>query len=218
MQEHKASEDRIVMLSDGVFAIAITLLVLDIRLPDGLSDDVFNKMLTTDFLTKTAFYVVTFIIIARYWLSHRRLTKVTEHIDKVYLPLNLVFLAFIAFLPAATSIVSEYGHVWTSVVLYIAVLVGCGYTTTLLWAYVLKKPLITSHKFSQLSINLHIFNAATIPTLFLCSLLLLLIPTLTPANLFYSWIAIPIILFILKRILAKKMTEQEISDHEVFNV
>ncbi len=184
---------------------------LCVSINSDLSRQAFNDMLINAFLQKSILYAVTFLIIARYWLSHRHLTNVVEHIDNVYLPLNLLFLAFVAFLPAVTNMIEEYNYVW-AVILYTAALAGCGYAMTFLWAYVLKKPLITSNKFSQHSINIRIFNSAVIPTLFLCSLLLLLIPHLNPSHLFFSWFGIPIILFIIKRILSKKATEQGIRD------
>ena len=63
----KPSEDRIVMLSDGIFAIAITLLVLGIQIPQAEthSHDAFVKALIGDFLANTLFYAITFGVFSR---------------------------------------------------------------------------------------------------------------------------------------------------------
>src|SRR5689334_18637065 len=91
----KPHEDRIVMLSDGVFAIAMTLLALDIRLPEGLSylngvhlngvqlDEVVAGALG-DLVPKFIGYIISFFVIAIYWLSHRRITGYLTHIDRAF--------------------------------------------------------------------------------------------------------------------------------------
>ena len=93
----KPGEDRIVMLSDGTFAIAVTLLVLGIQVPNVDNHDAFAKVLAGDFLAGTKFYVITFTVLAAYWLNHRRLMNIVQQIDVPFLWLNLLFLAFVAF-------------------------------------------------------------------------------------------------------------------------
>jgi len=88
-------QDRIVMLSDGVFAIAITLLVLDISLPNGVnSSDV--SAIVRSLLPHFIGYTISFIVIASYWLGHRRIMKVMTHVDRNFLWLNFLFLFFIS--------------------------------------------------------------------------------------------------------------------------
>ncbi len=83
-------QDRIVMLSDGVFAIAITLLVLDISLPNGVnSSDV--SAIVRSLLPHFIGYTISFIVIAGYWLGHRRIMKVMTHVDHNFLWLNFLF-------------------------------------------------------------------------------------------------------------------------------
>ncbi|HEX3642528.1 MAG TPA: TMEM175 family protein, partial [Ktedonobacteraceae bacterium] len=123
----KPSEDRIVVLSDGIFAIAVTLLVLGIEIP--LADThantpqahaAFIHALTGDFLSNTLLYVVTFVVLASYWLNHRRLINVVKRVDRFFLWLNLLFLAFVAFFPIATN-VSKYAQFPEAVIVYTVV-------------------------------------------------------------------------------------------------
>jgi uncharacterized membrane protein len=188
----KPSEDRIVMLSDGIFAIAVTLLVLGIQIPpaDTHSRDAFIKALTGDFLSNTLFYVVTFAVLASYWLEHRRLMNSIKQVDRAFLWLNLLFLAFVAFFPVATNIV-QYAQFPEAVIVYTAVLAGCGYSVALLWIYAL-----SNHRLIAANRDLHSQNSRPIevalsPTFILASLCLLFIPNFPPSHVFYSWLLLP---------------------------
>ena len=105
--EKEPGEDRIVMLCDGVFAIAITLLFIDIKIPTGLSEDSFNGVLNGEFLSEALFYLITFVIIASYWMQHRRLMHELRRIDGRFLMLTFLFLAFVAFFPVTSGIIGE---------------------------------------------------------------------------------------------------------------
>src|SRR5438105_3056885 len=84
-------QDRIVMLSDGVFAIAITLLIFDVKVPEGLN--VTNVYaIVSSLLPHFIGYTISFIVIASYWLGHRQTMKVITHVDRNFLWLNFVFL------------------------------------------------------------------------------------------------------------------------------
>ncbi len=81
-------QDRIVTLSDGVFAIAITLLVLDIRVPNEVNiTDVYEILFSL--LPHFIGYTISFIVIASYWLGHRTIMKAITHIDRNFLWLTL---------------------------------------------------------------------------------------------------------------------------------
>ena len=186
----KPSEDRIVLLSDGIFAIALTLLVLGIQIPqaDAQSRDAFIKVLTGDFLSNTLFYALTFLVLASYWLDHRRLMKSIKQIDRIFLRLNLIFLAFVAFFPVVTNIV-QYKYP-EAVIVYTAVLVGCGYSLALLWIYSLYNHRLMAVR-DLSGRNFHLIEVVLHPTFLLASLCLLFIPNFPPNHVFYSWLLLP---------------------------
>jgi uncharacterized membrane protein len=195
----KPSEDRIVVLSDGIFAIAITLLVLGIEIP--LADThantpqahaAFIHALTGDFLSNTLLYVVTFAVLASYWLNHRRLINIVTRVDRLFLWLNLFFLAFVAFFPIAAN-VSKYSQFPEAVIVYTAVLAGCGYSTVLLWIYALGNHRLVSADRDVHSSKFRLIRVAITPTFLLASLLLLFIPNFPPSSVFYSWLLLPFI-------------------------
>jgi uncharacterized membrane protein len=111
---------RVLAFSDGLFAIAMTLLVVSVTVPnisdhnsvheltDGLND------LVPDF---TSFFI-SFAVIGRYWLAHHQFVSLLKEIDQSFIALNLVYLAFIAFLPFPTALLGEYFENPLSVAIY----------------------------------------------------------------------------------------------------
>jgi uncharacterized membrane protein len=107
--------NRIVAFSDGVFAIAITLLVLGLTVPSGVTD-LTRTLLDNkgDFLA----YAVSFAVLARYWLAHHRFFSALERFDSRLMALNLFYLAWIALVPFTSQVLGDYGDTTDAVVLY----------------------------------------------------------------------------------------------------
>ncbi|MGW2276975.1 TMEM175 family protein [Streptomyces sp. NPDC001770] len=99
--------DRLTALSDGIFAIAMTLLVLDIRVPRGLDDAGFRDAVR-DVLPDVGAYALSFVILAGFWRGHRRIVALVPRFEGPSLRLALIWLGAIAFLPFPTSLLSEY--------------------------------------------------------------------------------------------------------------
>jgi uncharacterized membrane protein len=97
------SKTRLEAFSDGVFAIAITLLVLDIAVrPGGTAlQELFSGWPTY------VGYVVSFMTIGVAWIGHTAMTEELRRVDAVYLRLNLLLLLFVVFLPFPTRLVTE---------------------------------------------------------------------------------------------------------------
>jgi len=97
---------RLEAFSDGVFAIAITLLVLDI----GVSSDAGKHLLRSiiDLWPAYLAYAASFSTIGAIWLGHNAITEYLEHADTAFVRLNLLLLAFISFLPFPTRLLAEY--------------------------------------------------------------------------------------------------------------
>jgi uncharacterized membrane protein len=96
---------RMEALSDGIFAIASTLLVLDLAIP-GVRSDVGHK-LVEQWPTYVA-YLVSFATIGNAWLNHSVITEYLERADAILLRLNLVLLFFVSVLPFPTHMLAEY--------------------------------------------------------------------------------------------------------------
>jgi len=94
---------RMEAFSDGVLAIAITLLVLDLALrPPGSPLEQFLRDWPAYLV-----YLVSFLTIGAAWVAHNSLTDDLDHVDRVFLRLNLLFLLTVSFLPFPTRIVGD---------------------------------------------------------------------------------------------------------------
>ena len=102
----KHKKNRLEAFSDGVFAIAITLLVLEIAVPVVKGDHLLHE-LGAEWRVYLA-YFVSFMTIGAVWMEHSALVDALDHIDGVFMRLNLVLLLFCAFLPFPTRIMSEF--------------------------------------------------------------------------------------------------------------
>jgi len=97
---------RLEAFSDGVFAIAITLLVLDIAIPASDHEHLLRSFI--DEWPSYVAYVVSFSTIGAMWLGHNAVTEYLDHADATFVRLNLLFLLFISFLPFPTRLFAEF--------------------------------------------------------------------------------------------------------------
>jgi uncharacterized membrane protein len=97
---------RMEAFSDGVFAIAITLLVLEIAAPAGSEDDLLGALV--DQWPSYLAYLVSFSTIGAVWLIHTVITEYLGHATSVLLRLNLLLLMVVSFLPFPTRLLAEY--------------------------------------------------------------------------------------------------------------
>jgi uncharacterized membrane protein len=102
---------RIMAFTDGVMAVAITLLVLNIEVPDlptGRQDELGEELV--DLLPSLAAYLLSFALVGRFWMIHHRLFETVRAFDGTLVALNLGFLALIALVPFAADLVDRYGE------------------------------------------------------------------------------------------------------------
>jgi uncharacterized membrane protein len=126
--------------SDGVFAIAITLLILEIHLP--AAETLNNKELLqylAHLWPQLLTYVTSFATIGIIWLNHHSTFVHIEHVDRTTLALNLLLLLAVCFVPFPTALVAKYGALPASTVLYGATLTAMGLSYGALWHYVMRK-------------------------------------------------------------------------------
>lgn len=134
---------RLEAFSDGVFAIAITLLVLDIKVPRDLPEGVgLGQALLRQWPAYLAFFI-SFTFIGIMWINHHRIFSLLRYTDHTLLVLNGLLLLGVTVLPFPTALLSEYiGHpeqriaglVFNGVFLVIAIFFN------LLWRYITRRP------------------------------------------------------------------------------
>jgi uncharacterized membrane protein len=109
-----------VNLSDGVFAIVLTLLVLNIGVPN-IPENLVVTELSAALLSlrpKYLGYFLSFVVIGTFWLIHHSIFRSIGAYDRVLLLLNFLFLMFVAFVPFPTSLLGEYGDHRLPVAIY----------------------------------------------------------------------------------------------------
>ena len=128
--KYTLSKERFEAFSDGVFAIAITLLVLGVRLPGHVGPFSSNVMQTQALLQiwpAYLVYVASFATIGIMWLNHHALFRYCEQITHGIVISNLFLLMLISFLPFPTAVLGQFGISRTAVVYYGLVLVGISF-------------------------------------------------------------------------------------------
>jgi uncharacterized membrane protein len=124
---------RILAFSDGVFAFAITLLIIDVRLPAGISSSDLSSALRELWPNYLSF-LLSFFVIGLYWTAHVRLFRDIIRYDQNLIWLDLLFLLFIVVIPFSTSVLSLHVS-QLSVTVYAIVMACAGYMHTILRLY-----------------------------------------------------------------------------------
>jgi uncharacterized membrane protein len=132
-----STDDRVLgrlhAFSDAVFAIAITILIVSVVIPEGTTKFNLNSVLSALWPNYLAF-LISFFVIGIYWIGHVRQFQFIRKYDTGLLWLNLLFLLFIIIIPFTTSLLSRYLN-QTSVIIYAANIACVGYMSTLSWFY-----------------------------------------------------------------------------------
>lgn len=129
----KRDVDRLVAFSDGVFAIAITLLVISLEVPD-VADKKLSHALS-DLGPQLFMYALSFVVVGAYWMGHHRMFRQLERTNRALIWINLLMLGFVALLPFPTEILGKYADVRLGVVIYAAAISAVGFSSCLLWWY-----------------------------------------------------------------------------------
>ena len=123
------SVERLKALADGVFAVAMTLLVLDLRLPESESDDgaaLWHQL--QDLGPQFAAYLLSFTMLGTFWLAQHTFLERCRRSDRMLSWATLSFLFFVSTLPFSASTLAEHTHLTLAVLLYWANLLGLGVT------------------------------------------------------------------------------------------
>lgn len=133
---------RIVAFTDGVFAIAITLIVLQLDVPDRITTDpeLWQQVFRNEGVDFVAF-LISFAVIGRYWVLNHQLMRMVGAFDHRMLGLLLLYLLFIVLIPFSSELLGEHGDLKLSLVVYIVNLVLVNFSTTLLMVHIRKADL-----------------------------------------------------------------------------
>ena len=196
--------DRIVNFSDAVFAIVITLLVLDIRVPQIppalVSQELPGQIL--DLSPKFLSYAISFLVIAIYWQAHHRVFRPIRSYDTTLLWLNILFLMAISFLPFPTSLLGEYAGEQLSVTIYAANAATASLLlVSISWYATSGHRLVAPDSVDDEAERLQRMQALAVPAVFLLSIG---ISFFSPMAAMYSWLLLTITDPIIRRVRSRQ--------------
>ncbi len=122
------AKNRIEALADGIFAVAMTLLVLDIKSSQNLSLETTGELIGYLLALEHNFamYAISFLVLAIFWIAHHVLFHFVRHVDRRLLWLNVAFLLLVTFVPFSTDFLGDHGHLPLPVVVYGVNLIALG--------------------------------------------------------------------------------------------
>ena len=209
--------ERMILFSDAVFAIAITLLVIEIKIPDkeflkehgGLSDKALLHALD-ELVPKFVGYLISFCLIGLYWSIHHRLFGFVTNYDRKLLFLNLLFLFFVALMPFSTGFYGEFAgselfqkQLKVPMTFYVLNFCGVGFVNYFMWRRIgNKKNKLAEPPIDPLLLRLSYARSLVVPFLFL-----LMLPVAYFVNVLFA-VYIPMLIPIVIRILKRQITKR----------
>lgn len=163
--------ERMILFSDAVFAIAITLLVIELKVPEiERAELTEGKLLDAlkHMIPKFFGFIISFMFIGIYWTVHHRLFGFAVNYTPKLLRLNLLFLFAVALMPFSTAFYSEYvmKHVFTPVIFYTGNIILLGLFNLFMWRHIGNPKNKISEGLSPADAKYYSFRAVLVPVLF----------------------------------------------------
>jgi uncharacterized membrane protein len=178
--------DRVLFFSDAVFAIAITLLVIDIRVP-GIKD-------ATTELHAARYNIlsfgISFVVIGLFWMGHHSVFRYITVLDRPVIAINLVFLGIIAFLPYPTSLLGGNGPDQVPTIFYAACISCAGLAELAIWLYASQAKDLLVPGTAPAVRRYMALRVARIPVVFLLSIPIAFVSALLAS---YFWILVGVL-------------------------
>jgi uncharacterized membrane protein len=190
--------ERLVFFSDAVMAIAITLLTVDLKLPDlprtAASREVLQALaaLTPRLLS----FLISFLVIGVYWVSHHRYFHHIVRYDGRLIALNLIFLLSIALMPFVAGLMGQYYYLPIGGMVYAGAVAFTGFSMSAIWWYASSGHRLVENNLEDEFIRIRRIVLLVGPSLFLLSIPLALISF--PLMIGAWWLS-PILSFVIMR-------------------
>ena len=165
--------ERVVFFSDAVFAIAITLLVINIRVPAPPGSRATLAQFAHELAGQTGrilSWALSFYVVGRYWTNHHAMFRHIARFDRRLVGLNLLLLACIAFMPYATNVVGEWGGSGPGAAFYAACLAVAGLAQGAVWFHAARRGRLTASHVPPALANRYLLSLLQPPVVFLASI------------------------------------------------
>lgn len=174
----RASHDRLSAITDGVYAVALTLLALEIVVPSANSihsSAQLNDYMVNNLLPQLSLYLISFIILSNFWASTNAI-PMYKKVDNTILTINLAILALVVLIPFSTSFVLSFYHYSQSVIIFSLIILLVGLLYLILYIYLFKENLVKEriYKFIEPHKRIMLIELSIPPVLALISIVLAL--------------------------------------------
>lgn len=174
----RASHDRLSAITDGVYAVALTLLALEIIVPSANlihSSAQLNNYMVNNLLPQLSLYLISFIILSNFWASTNAI-PMYKKVDNTILTINLAILALVVLIPFSTSFVLSFYHYSQSVIIFSLIILLVGLLYLILYIYLFKENLVKEriYKFIEPHKRIMLIELSIPPVLALISIVLAL--------------------------------------------
>lgn len=174
----RASHDRLSAITDGVYAVALTLLALEIVVPSANSihsSAQLNDYMVNNLLPQLSLYLISFIILSNFWASTNAI-PMYKKVDNTILTINLAILALVVLIPFSTSFVLSFYHYSQSVIIFSLIILLVGLLYLILYIYLFKENLVKEriYKFIEPHKRIMLIELNIPPVLALISIVLAL--------------------------------------------
>lgn len=172
----RASHDRLSAITDGVYAVALTLLALEIVVPSANSihsSAQLNNYMVNNLLPQLSLYLISFIILSNFWASTNAI-PMYKKVDNTILTINLAILALVVLIPFSTSFVLSFYHYSQSVIIFSLIILLVGLLYLILYIYLFKENLVKEriYKFIEPHKRIMLIELSIPPVLALISIVL----------------------------------------------
>jgi uncharacterized membrane protein len=170
--QSKIRLEHVVSFSDAIFAFSITFMAVTIQIPN-LPENLTQAQVIENLIGKLgprfAIYVISFFVIAAYWISYHQIFNHIAGSHVVIVWLNLLFLFFITIIPFAVDLQIDYGIYQVIFILYALVLTAAGASLTLIWLHAMKGRLLDK-TMDQTDIQSILLESIVLPSVFVISI------------------------------------------------
>ena len=200
--------DRVIFFSDAVFAIAITLLAVNLRVPKGANVGSAHELHQA--IPAISGFAISFLVIAFFWFGHHGVFRFVVALDRRLIALNLAFLGVIAFLPYPTDVLSA-SSTSAAVIFYAACCALAGLLQAAIWLYATRPAAELTSQDAVPVRTLFLLRMLRVPVVFLASIpVAIAAPKYAP----FIWLLIWISGSLINRFWQRQEPQEAVSDDE----
>ncbi len=191
--DYHISKNRVEALVDGIFAFAMTLLVIGLSVPILTKEQAATELSARVMAMHSEFFMffIAFFVLASFWLVHHRQFHFVRTVDPMLMRINLLILAFIVFMPFTTNISGDYSEVLVAVDLFHANMFIIGMLFLCQWYYLVHNPGITSGEITSIAATTGMLRGIVLPVV---ALLAIGVSFFSPSDSMWCYLLIPLVI------------------------